>query len=189
MSQEPSAIEAQLKAARTGQKGLPPIDQWHPELSGDIDIRIARDGGWFYKGALMERRALTKLFSTIMRREDDNEYYLVTPVEKWHIQVEDTPLQAHSLKAVGEGEHQELYLTTSAEEILLIGKAHPLVVGSYPGSDEPRPVVNVRHGLEARLVTSAFYDLASYVVENPKGFSNSFGVWSDGIFFEIGQGA
>lgn len=189
MSQEPSAIEAQLKAAHTSEKGLPPLDQWHPELSGDIDIRIARDDSWFYKGALMERRALTRLFSTIMRREDDNEYYLVTPVEKWRIQVEDTPLQAHSLKAVGEGEHQELYLTTSTDEILLLGDLHPLVVGVYPGSDEPRPVVHVRHGLEARLVTSAFYDLAGYVVENPRSSSGSLGVWSDGVFFEIGQGA
>lgn len=189
MSQEPNAIEAQLKAARSGEQGLPPVDQWHPELSGDIDIRIARGGSWFYKGELMERQALTKLFSTILRREDDNEYYLVTPVEKWRIQVEDTPLQAHSLRAIGEGELQELYLTTSAEEVLMIGKAHPLVVGTYPGSDEPRPLVYVRHGLEARLVTSAFYDLASYVVENPKGSDNSFGVWSDGFFFEIGQGA
>ncbi|MEX1226285.1 MAG: DUF1285 domain-containing protein, partial [Marinobacter sp.] len=169
--------------------GLPPVDQWHPELSGDIDIRIARDDNWYYKGELMERRALTKLFSTIMRREDDNEYYLVTPVEKWRIQVEDTPLQAHSLEAVGEGEHQELYLTTSAEERLLVGTAHLLVVGTYSDSDEPRPVVMVRHGLEARLVTSAFYELAAHVVENPDGSDNSFGVWSDGVFFEIGQGA
>lgn len=189
MSQDPNAIEAQLKAASTGQKGLPPVDQWHPELSGDIDIRIARDGNWFYKGEVMARRALTNLFSTIMRREDDNQYYLVTPVEKWRIEVEDTPLQAHSLTAVGKDEKQELYLTTSAEEILLIGKLHPLVVGTYSGSDEPRPVVYVRNGLEARLMTSAFYDLADYVVENPNGSANNFGVWSDGEFFEIGQGA
>lgn len=188
-NQKPEALEAQVDVARQGKKGPPPLDQWHPDLSGDIDIRVARDGNWYFKGDHMHREALTRLFSSIMRREEDGEYYLVTPVEKWRIKVEDSPLLAHTLTSTGEGENQSLQVITSAGETLTIGREHPLSVDNYPGVDEPRPVVAVRHGLEARLVTSAFYDLARYVVENPSGTPNSFGVWSDGVFFEIGPGA
>ncbi|WP_166268201.1 DUF1285 domain-containing protein [Marinobacter caseinilyticus] len=185
MSKDPSAIEAQLEATKSGQKGPPPIEQWHPELSGDIDIRIARNGGWYYKGDLMKRQALVRLFSTILRRESDGEYYLVTPVEKWRIQVEDTPLLAHTLTVEGEGQNQNLNLTTNVDEPLLIGQEHPLTVETYPDSDEPRPLVAVRHGLQARLVTAAFYDLARYVVDREAGSSDELGVWSDGVFFKM----
>ncbi len=187
--QKPEAIEAQVDDARKGEQGPPPLDQWHPDLSGDIDIRIARDGSWYFKGDKMHREALTRLFSTIMRREDDGDYYLVTPVEKWRITVDDTPLLAHTLTVTGKGRDQVLQVITSAGETLTLGAEHPLTVNNYPGVDEPRPVVAVRFGLEARLVTSAFYDLARYVVENPAGTPDSFGVWSDGVFFEIGPGA
>lgn len=187
--QKPETIEAQVDGARQGKRGPPPLDQWHPDLSGDIDIRVARDGNWYFKGDRIHREALTRLFSSIMRREEDGEYYLVTPVEKWRIVVEDTPLLAHTLTATGEGRGQMLQVMTSAGETLTLGPEHPLTVNNYPGVDEPRPLVAVRHGLEARLVTSAFYDLARYVVENPTGTTNSFGVWSGGVFFEIGPGA
>lgn len=189
MSQDPNAIEEQVKAAGTGQKGPPPLDQWNPELSGDIDIRIARDGSWYYKGETLKRHALVRLFSTILRREDDGEYYLLTPVEKWRIRVEDAPLLAHTLTATGTGKDQVLHLTTNTDETFLISEDHPLNIETYPDSDEPRPLIRTRHGLDALLVTAAFYELTRYLVENPNGSSGSLGVWSDGIFFEIGLGA
>ncbi len=168
--------------------GNPPIDQWHPELSGDMDLRISRDGLWIFKGEPLAREAIVRLFSTILRREEDGEYYLVTPVEKWRIQVEDTPLLAHSLQVGGEDDRQVISLTTNVGETLEIGQNHPLAVGTYPGSQEPRPVVTVRHGVEARLVTAAYYDLAEHVVERNEDGHPVLGVFSHGIFYKIGQG-
>lgn len=188
MSQNPDGLQAQLAEVEARQS-RPPIENWNPDYSGDIDIRIARNGDWLYQGEKMGREALVRLFSTILRREDDGEYYLVTPVEKWRIQVEDTPLLAHGLEVSGEGEDQLIRLTTNTGDEILVGEQHPLKVGSYPGSDEPRPVVALDHGLEARLVTAAFYELTRYVTEQPEGDANRVGVWSAGVFFELGEGA
>ncbi len=187
MSKRPEDIARSVQQATTA-KALPPLESWHPELSGDMDLIITRDGNWLYQGAPIAREATVKLFSTILRREDDGEFYLVTPVEKWRIKVEDTPLLAHSLEARGHGEDQVLSVTTNVGESLEIGTEHPLVVGQYPGSDEPRPVVQVRHGLEARLVTAAFYDLADRVEERDVQGKSQLGVLSHGKFWKIGQG-
>ncbi|MDX1597253.1 MAG: DUF1285 domain-containing protein [Marinobacter sp.] len=190
MAHNPESIAKQVEQSGESGKGLPPLDKWHPELSGDIDIRITRDGQWIYKGEPLAREAIVRLFSTILRREDNGNYYLVTPVEKWRVQVEDAPLLAHSLEVKGQGADQMLYLTTNVGETLVVGPEHPLIVGRYPHSDEPRPVVLVRHGLEARLVTAAYYDLAEHVIDS-KADDGSLvlGVWSDGNFYEIGQGS
>lgn len=179
-------IEEQLEAARSAFDGRPPIEKWQPELSGDIDIHIQRDGTWIYRGSPLAREAMMRLFATILRREDDGEYYLVTPVEKWRLTVEDAPLVAHSVEVQGEGRTQKILLTLNTGETLLIGERHPLRVGTYSESSEPRPVVDVVHGLEARLLTTAYYDLAEQVV--PKADDESIlGVWSDGNFYELGR--
>ncbi|MEX2475604.1 DUF1285 domain-containing protein [Marinobacter sp.] len=189
MEQHPDQLASQVEQSGAPGNSPPPLEKWHPELSGDIDIRITRDGQWLYKGEPLAREAIVRLFSTILRREDDGEFYLVTPVEKWRITVEDAPLLAHTLVAEGEGAAQTLSLTTNVGESLVIGESHPLVVGTYPSGDEPRPVVMLRHGLEARLVTSAYYDLAEHVVESTSDDGKTvLGVWSQGIFYEIGQG-
>ncbi|GGC71664.1 DUF1285 domain-containing protein [Marinobacter halophilus] len=187
MSRKPDDIAKSVEQATT-PRGLPPLEAWHPELSGDMDLIITRDGQWLYQGAPIAREATVKLFATILRREDDGEYYLVTPVEKWRIKVEDTPLLAHSLVSSGGGEQQVLSVTTNVGEILEIGADHPLVVGSYPGTEEPRPIVQVRHGVEARLVTAAFYDLAERVEERDVQGEAQLGVLSHGKFWKIGQG-
>lgn len=179
-------IEEQLAAARSAFDGRPPIEKWDPELSGDIDIHIQRDGTWMFKGNPLGREAMMRLFSTILRREADGEYYLVTPVEKWRLTVEDAPLVAHSLEVQGEGHSQQVLLTLNTGETLLVGERHPLRVETYPESDEPRPLVSVMHGLDARLVTAAYYDLAEYVVPKP-GNEAVLGVWSDGNFYELGR--
>lgn len=186
MTGDPKNIEKQVKSAASGDKGLPPIDQWHPELSGDIDIRIARNGLWIYRGDPMEREAIPRLFSTILRREADGEHYLVTPVEKWRVVVDDAPLLAHTLEVAGEGREQEVSVVTNMGERIAISADHPFTVGRYPDSDQPRPVVAVRHGLEARLVTAAFYDLANYVEEVERDGLSTLGFWSMGHFFPVG---
>lgn len=184
MSQSPESLAEQVQ--KTGKNpGQPPIHKWHPELSGDMDLRINRDGQWIHKGAPLGRDAIVKLFSTILRREEDNQYYLVTPVEKWRIQVDDTPLLAHSLEVEGSGKTQILRLTTNVGETIEVGEQHPLVVGSYKESGQPRPVVRLRHGLEARIVTAAYYDLAEHVIEHAVGGKPVPGVFSQGNFYEI----
>src|SRR5690554_621961 len=187
MSQDPKRLEEQIKAAAAGDS-LPPIEKWNPDLSGDIDIRITRDGDWYHQGERIQRDAIIRLFSTILRREDDGEYYLVTPVEKWRIQVEDTPLLAHSLEVAGSGQEQVLAVTTNVGERLLLGESHPFEVGDYDNDGTPRPIVHVRRGLEARLVTTAYYELADLLVEAPLAEDSSLGVWSSGEFFPVGNG-
>ncbi|MCL7944598.1 DUF1285 domain-containing protein [Marinobacter sp. ATCH36] len=185
MTQKPETIAEQVEKAQAPGNGLPPLHEWNPELSGDIDIVIARDGQWLYQGKPINREAIVRLFSTILRREDDGHYFLVTPVEKWRITVEDAPLLAHSLRATGEGKDQVLSLTTNTGEVVEIGEAHPLHVSTYDGTDEPRPVVKLRHGIEARLVTAAYYDLADLVTEDSSDGETAPGVWSHGNFYKI----
>ncbi|MBW4933247.1 DUF1285 domain-containing protein [Marinobacter sp. F4206] len=187
MSQNPESLAKEVEQI-VKNPGQPPLDQWHPDLSGDMDLRITRDGQWIHKGEPLAREAIVRLFSTILRREEDGEYYLVTPVEKWRIQVEDSPLLAHSLIIEGEGQDQVIKLTTNVGEILEVGEAHPLEVGEYPGTQEPRPIVRVRHGVDARLVTAAFYDLANHVVEQDTPDGPVYGIFSHGNFYKIGRG-
>jgi len=185
MSQKPETIAQQVESVQAPGKGLPPLDNWNPDLSGDIDIVITRDGQWLYQGNPIGRDAIVRLFSTILRQESDGHHYLVTPVEKWRITVEDTPLLAHSLRATGEGCEQVLSVTTNIGETLVMGDEHPLSVGAYAGTGEPRPVISVRHGVEARLVTAAYYDLANLVTEEKGVSDTAIGVWSSGNFYKI----
>lgn len=187
MSQNPDNLVEQVEKT-TKNLSRPPLEKWHPELSGDMELHINRDGQWIHKGEPLGREAIVKLFSTILRREEDGQYYLLTPVEKWRIQVEDTPLLAHSLKVEGAGEQQIIKLTTNVGETLEVGDEHPLEVGSYEDSGQPRPIIRVRHGVDARLTTAAYYDLAEHVVEQTLNGNTALGVFSHGNFYKIGQG-
>ena len=181
----PQSNELDKLAKTVSAKNLPPLEDWQPELSGDMDMRIDRAGAWWFKGNLIGREALVKLFSTIMRREDDGEYYLVSPVEKWRIQVEDTPFLAHSLMVTGSGKDQVLEVTTNVGETLTIGTEHPLYLDVYPDTNEPRPLVAVRHGVQARLVTAAYYELADLAIERSVDSKTVIGVISDGNFYKL----
>lgn len=165
----------------------PAIEKWRPELTGDMDLVVTRDGRWLYAGHPIARESAVRLFSTILRKEEDGEHYLVTPVEKWRIRVEDTPLLAHSLTVRDEGQDQVLSVTTNMGETLEIGDEHPLIVEHYPDSDEPRPLVLVRHGLEARMLSAAFYDLAELVEEHEIDGERWHGVFSQGNFWKIAK--
>lgn len=185
---ETNRLAEQVESAVYDLSGRPPIEKWHPELSGDIDIHIQRDGTWVYRGSPLRREALVRLFSTILRREEDDHYYLVTPVEKWCLTVEDAPLLAHSLVASGERTEQSLQITLNTGETLAIGEDHALHMGTYPDSDEPRPVVDILHGLQARLTTAAYYDLVALSVEVESDDNGRVvGVWSNGLFFVLSE--
>jgi hypothetical protein len=176
----PSAegIAASVKAAKT--RGLPPVDKWDPPFSGDLDIRIARDGTWFYLGTPIGRPELVKLFSSILKKEGDD-YFLVTPVEKVGITVEDAPLFAVDFEASGAGEAQELRFTTKTGDVAVAGPDHPLRVVRDPETGEPSPYVLVRRNLEALIDRKSFYRLVDLGTEH----DGWFGIWAGGAFFGI----
>ena len=158
----------------------PPID------CGDFDIRIARDGTWFYRGSPILRLPLVKLFASVLRREDDGAYWLVTPAERGRIAVEDVPFIAVALSAEGAGRGQRLIFRTNIDEFVTAGPDHPLRVETT-ASGEPAPYSLVRPGLEARLSRPVFYELVDLGGEEDIAGAVEFGVWSDGMFFRLGD--
>ncbi|MBL4801660.1 MAG: DUF1285 domain-containing protein [Emcibacter sp.] len=171
------AIEAR-KAS--GKKGLPPVHLWNPEFCGDIDMHIKRDGSWDYMGSSISRPAMVKLFSSILRHDDDGKYYLVTPVEKVGIRVDDAPFVAVELRVVGKGRDQILHFRTNVDDELIMDSAHPLRI-EFSESGEPSPYVLVRDRLEALICRSVYYELAEMVEE----IDGKYGVWSSGQFFAM----
>jgi hypothetical protein len=170
---------------KTG-KGLPPVHLWNPAFCGDIDMRIARDGTWYYQGTPINRPAMVRLFSGILRRDEDR-YVLVTPVEKVGIQVDDAPFVAVTLDVSGEGERQSLRFVTSVGDEVEAGPAHPLRVHLDPQTQAPSPYVRVRANLEALIHRNVFYQLVDLAVERQVEGVSWLGVWSGGVFFPIGR--
>jgi len=166
-------------------KGLPPVHLWNPECCGDIDMRIARDGTWYYMGTPIGRKPMVKLFSTIIRRDGDD-YFLVTPVEKCGIKVDDAPFIAVSLAVAGEGREQVLTFTTNVEDEVIAGEEHPLRVETDPVTGEPAPYLHVRVNLEALIHRNVFYQLVDMAVIEELEGQAWLGVWSCGRFFPIG---
>ncbi|MCZ6658816.1 MAG: DUF1285 domain-containing protein [Gammaproteobacteria bacterium] len=154
---EPNQLFEELKTLQA-QKRLPPVKEWHPDRTGTIDIRIAADGTWYHEGTAFARPALVRLFSTILRRDEDG-YFLVTPHERLKIIVEDAPFVAVGLEANGQGEDQELGLRTNTDDVVFAGAEHRLWVEE--GRDGPRPYVHVRDGLNALLSRPVYYQLVA----------------------------
>jgi hypothetical protein len=158
------------------------------ESCGEFDIRIARDGTWFYHGSPIGRKPLVKLFATVLRRQPNGEFWLITPAEKGRIRVEDAPFVAVELTVSGSGHDQELSFRTNLDEIVIAGADHPIRVVTARASKEPRPYIEVRNGLEALINRSVFYQLVDLGVEDSvAGGPQDFGVWSRGRFFALGQ--
>ena len=167
-------------------KGLPPVHLWNPDFCGDIDMRIARDGTWYYLGSPIGRKPMVRLFSSIIRR-DGNDYFLVTPVEKVGITVEDAPFVAVSVEVSGEGERQVLRFVTHVEDEVEAGAEHPIRVVIDPVTQEPSPYVHVRANLEALIHRNVFYQLVELAVVREIDGRRWLGVWSGGEFFPIGE--
>ncbi len=175
--------EDQAEAAHT--RKLPPVDKWNPPDCGDIDMHIAVDGTWFYLGTPIGRPALVRLFSTILRREADGRYVLVTPVEKVGLKVEDAPFVAVRVDAEGEGQARRLRFLTNVGDEVVAGPEHPLRV-AFRGA-EPRPYVHVRGGLEARVSRAVFYELVAMAEERTTEAGRALVVRSDGMDFSLGS--
>ncbi|MDM7970917.1 MAG: DUF1285 domain-containing protein [Paracoccaceae bacterium] len=180
----PSAegIAASVKAAKG--RGLPPVHLWDPPFCGDLDMRIARDGTWFYQGTPIGRPGLVRLFSTILRKDGD-QYFLVTPVEKVGITVDDTPFVAVDFDVTGEDRGQRLTFHTNVGDSVTAGPATPLRFVRDPETGEPSPYVMVRAGLEALIDRKSFYRLVELGTEHMVDGTEWFGIWSDGAFFGI----
>lgn len=181
----PASTDGIAAAARqAGRKGPPPVHLWNPPFCGDLDMRIARDGTWFYLGTPIGRPALVRLFSSILKREDDR-YFLVTPVEKVGIAVDDAPFVAVDFTASGTGRGQILTFETHVGDQATVGADNPLRVIRDPETGEPAPYVHVRRGLEALIDRKSFYRLVDLATIHRVDGTDQLGLWSGGIFFPL----
>ena len=161
-----------------------PVDSWNPNFCGDLDIRIAKDGSWFYEGSKINRINLVKLFSSILRKEGEK-YFLVTPMEKIGITVDAAPFVANSLDFLGKARAQKLSFTTNVGETFSLNYDHPIRIEYKTQTNEPIPYVVVKRNLEALIDRKSFYRLINLgSVENYKG-KKWFGVWSNNCFFPV----
>lgn len=165
-------VEAAIAARR-----LPPVESWHPERSGDSEMRIAADGSWFHQGDPIARPAMVRLFSTILRREPDGSFVLVTPAEKLSIAVEDAPFVAVEVRSEGEGATRRLAFRLNTDDVTIAGPGHQLIARG-----EGALYLNVRGGLEARVARAPWYELAEWAIEEG---ADPPGLWSDGAFFAL----
>jgi uncharacterized protein len=160
----------------------PPVDRWHPEREGRIDIRIAADGRWFHEGGEISRPAMVRLFSRILRREADGSHVLVTPAEKLTIIVEDAPFIAVEARFEGEGEHAQVAFRLNSGDMVMLGAEHPLRLRDGPAG--LLPYLHVRgpseRALEARLARSVWYDCATRADGDGR-------LWSGGAAWPLGE--
>lgn len=164
------------------ERRLPPVDKWDPPNCGDSRMRIAADGSWYHDGRPITRPAMVRLFSTILRREEDGSHVLVTPVEKLTIEVERTAFRAIELHSEGSGRARKIAFALDSGDAVILGRGHPLqIVEEVSG---PSPRLAVRHGLEAELSRPVYYELAEMALEEG---GDPPGIWSEGCFFPLVQ--
>jgi hypothetical protein len=189
MENPPSGNSSEFQLPQDGgPRRRPGPKSARPPLAelGDLDMRIARDGTWYYRGSPINRIPLVKLFASVLRRENDGSYWLVTPAERGRVTVEDAPFVAVALDMQGQGRDQRLIFHTNLDEIVTAGPDRPLRVETA-ADGTPAPYILVRPGLEARLARPVFYELAELGREEEVAGERLFGVWSGGRFFPLGD--
>ncbi|PCJ36231.1 MAG: proteophosphoglycan precursor [Cellvibrionales bacterium] len=174
----------ELQKSQLKGRGLPPVEKWNPALSGDIDIRITRQGVWFHEGGEIKRQPLVKLFSSILKRENDD-YFLVTPEEKWRIQVEDVPFFITGLSIEQKGHDQALVFSSTTDDQIIAGEDHPVRVVVDTVSGEPSPYILLRGGMEGLISRNVYYQLADISEARQIDGQEVFGVRSMGAFFPL----
>jgi hypothetical protein len=167
-----------------GGKALPPVHLWNPPFCGDIDMRIAGDGTWFYMKTPIGRSALVKLFASVLKREGDK-YFLVTPVEKVGITVDDAPFTAVELTVKSANNEPALNFRTNVEDWVVCGPDHALRFEPEVGTDGLKPYLHVRDGLWAKVTRALFFDLVERGEERDVEGRRMFGVSSAGVFFPM----
>lgn len=163
---------------------LPPVERWDPPYCGDIGFEIWRDGTWFYQGSPIGRRPLVKLFSRILRREGDGRFYLVTPVEKVLVRVEDAPFLAVEMDVVGQMQGQELIFRTNVDDVVRCGPENPLRFELEPVGGGLKPYLRVRGRLEALVTRAIYYDLVALATDDGNA-RHPPGLWSGGAWFPL----
>lgn len=182
MGQPAQAMDRLLGALQGGKtRGLPPVERWNPPFCGDLDMRIAADGTWFYMGTPIGRPALVKLFSSVLRR-DEGDYFLVTPVEKVGITVEDAPFQAVEMAVEGEGNERSIAFRTQVDDVVSVGPEHPIRFESEAGGGL-KPYIHVRRELWARVTRALTYDLLALGEIRAVDGRDMFGVAAAGQFY------
>jgi len=184
---DPGAADSLAKAvgaATKGKKGPPPVHLWNPPYCGDLDIRIARNGQWWYLGTPIGRLELVRLFASVLKLEDGR-YYLVTPVEKIGIRVDDAPFLAVDFRVENPGSGQVLVFETNVGDFTAAGPENPIRVARDPETGEPSPYVHVRRGLEALIDRKSFYRLVEIGEHREADGERWFGLRSGGRFFPI----
>jgi len=184
MTVKPTAESLAESAAAARKGGLPPIHLWNPPFCGDLHMHIARDGTWFYEGTPIGRKELVRLFSTILKVEN-GKYYLVTPVEKVGITVEDAPFVAVDFVPEGQGADRTLVFETNVGDRAVAGVENPIRVVRDPETGEPSPYIHIRAGLEALIDRKSFYRLVDLGETETVRGTEWFGLRSGGIFFPI----
>jgi hypothetical protein len=180
-----SGLEAITGAlARTGAKGPPPVERWNPPFCGDLDMRIAADGTWFYLKTPIGRPALVKLFASVLKREGDS-YFLVTPVEKCGITVDDAPFLAVELNVENGAEGRVLHFRTNVDDWVKCGPDHVLRFEPEAGTGGLKPYLHVRRDLWAKVTRTLFFDLVEIGEEREVDGKAMFGVASMGVFFAM----
>ncbi len=162
-------------AKALAEQRLPPVDQWHPTHCGNSDMRIARDGSWYHQGGRIDREAMVRLFASILRRETDGSYVLVTPGEKLDIIVEDAPFVAVEVKSDGAGRDRNLTFRLNTADLIVAGADHALRFADMP-------YIHVRGGMEAKVARPVYYELADMALDEP---NEPGGLWSNGEFFPM----
>lgn len=180
------SLQDLMKALADTEDGQRPVEKWNPEYCGEMDMVIKTDGSWWHEGSQITRRGLIDLFASILRKDEDGETYLVTPVEKIKIAVERAPFVVVRADIEGEGEAQRIFFTTNLDEVVEAGTENPIRVETDPKTLEPAPFVTVRGRLEASLKRSVFYELVEHAVERDTAEGKQLGIWADGVFFPLG---
>jgi len=173
-------LESLIQAAEDNAngQGLPPVESWHPENCTSGKFSILKNGTWLHEGKPIARQSMIKLFSTILRKDEDGRTWLVTPVEKVEVEVEAAPFMAISV----EQQNGDLYFTTNMDTIVRADAAHPISVSTDPVTQEPQPFVLVRGRLQAMLTRPVFYQLVEWAKEQ----DGQLGIISGDLFFALG---
>jgi len=164
---------------------LPPVESWNPTHCGDSSMRILADGTWLHEGSPIGRSAMVRLFSTVLRREPDGGHVLVTPAEKLSIAVDEAPFVGVEMTSEGMGTTRRLAFRTNVGDLVVAGAAHALVVEDR--GHGTHPYLRVRGRLDALIARSVYYELANLALDEAPGADGAVGLWSDGVFFALGN--
>jgi len=180
-----AALIARAAGDTNAKRGLPPVERWNPPFCGDLDMEIRADGTWFYMGTPIGRQPLVRLFSTVLRKDDDGRTYLVTPVEKVGIRVQDAPFVAVEMAVSGEGKEQKLTFRTNVGDVVEAGPEHELRFEIKGENNELKPYLHVRGNLEALVSRPVMYDLVALGENLEIEGVSMFAVRSGGALFAV----